>query len=145
MNRRADERRSGTSRPWFRHSRSLVRTVCFLTVGMIVAAMCPGLNDVVSADVGATLTKQALDPAGNPIAERCFRVTGRHDQVGSQLREHDWHPGHSVVTDPIGAGQTFVPGSLQTPPTWSKEYSADGTTFGTTDLGHGHHCGALPG
>ncbi len=89
------------------HSRSLVRTVCFLTVGMIVAAMCPGLNDVVSAQGQATLTKQALDQAGNPIANGASVLPGAPIKWVVDYDNTTGSPGHSVVTDPIGAGQTL--------------------------------------
>ncbi len=104
---------------------------------MLVASMSPGLTEVVGAQGQATLTKQALDPAGNPILNGASVLPGAPIKWVLNYKNITGSPGHSVVTDPIGAGQTFVTGSLQTPPTWTKEYSADGTTFGTTDLGAG--------
>ena len=88
-----------------------------------------------AAQTSATLTKEALDPAGNPIANGSAVAPGSPIKWVLNYDNTSGSPVHASVTDPIGAGQSFVAGSLQTPPGWSKEYSADGTTFGTTDLG----------
>jgi uncharacterized repeat protein (TIGR01451 family) len=40
------------------------------------------------------------------------------------------------VTDPVGAGQTFVPGSLQAPPGYQRQWSTDhGASYSGTDQG----------
>jgi hypothetical protein len=44
----------------------------------------------------------------------------------------------AVITDPIsgaGTAQTYVPGSLRTPPGWTPSWSTDGSTFTSTDPG----------
>ncbi|NUS10701.1 MAG: hypothetical protein HOY69_04725 [Streptomyces sp.] len=41
----------------------------------------------------------------------------------------------AVITDPVGDGQTFVPGSLRVPPGWTPGWSTDGSTFAGTDQG----------
>lgn len=41
----------------------------------------------------------------------------------------------ATITDPIGAGQTYVPGSLHVPPGWTPGWSTDGSTFAGTDQG----------
>jgi hypothetical protein len=44
-------------------------------------------------------------------------------------------PAPATVTDPVGAGQTYVPGSLSVPPGWTPGWSTDGSTFTGTDQG----------
>jgi uncharacterized repeat protein (TIGR01451 family) len=44
-------------------------------------------------------------------------------------------PTAATITDPVNAGQTYVPGSLKVPPGWSPSWSTDGTTFQSTDTG----------
>lgn len=41
----------------------------------------------------------------------------------------------ATITDPISAGQTYVPGSLHVPPGWASGWSTDGSTFTGTDQG----------
>ena len=88
-----------------------------------------------AAAPSATLTKQALDQSGNEIPNGSSLTPGSPIKWVLNYDNTSGTPAHARVTDPIGANQTFVPGTLQAPPIWSKEYSADGTTFGTTDLG----------
>ena len=38
-------------------------------------------------------------------------------------------PSSATINDPIGAGQNYVPGSLQVPPGWTPSWSTDGTNF----------------
>jgi hypothetical protein len=79
------------------------------------------------------LTKSAQDvthPGADPVShgDTVDWVVGYDDNDTSG-------PGTATITDPIGAGQTFVPGSLQVPPGWSPSFSTDGTTFAATDPG----------
>ena len=127
MNRRGESGSLGSTRRIVPRFVALLPTTCVLTIGMLVASMSPGLTDVVGAQGQATLTKQALDPNGNPIANGASVLPGAPVKWVLGYNNTTGSPANAVVTDPIDAGQTFVPGSLQTPPTWTKEYSADGT------------------
>jgi hypothetical protein len=44
-------------------------------------------------------------------------------------------PAAATVTDPVGEGQSYVPGSLSVPPGWTPGWSTDGSTFTGTDQG----------
>ena len=120
-----------------RRHRVLLAAVFVAVLGLLVMALSFGATPSMAADPSATLTKEALDPAGNPISNGASLPPGSPIKWVLNYDNTSGTPAHAVVTDPIGAGQSFVAGSLQTPPAWTKEYSADGATFGSTDLGAG--------
>ncbi|MFI9011580.1 hypothetical protein ACIGNX_30525 [Actinosynnema sp. NPDC053489] len=45
--------------------------------------------------------------------------------------------GPATVTDAVGAGQSYVPGSLHVPPGWTPSWSTDGSTFQATEPASG--------
>jgi hypothetical protein len=49
-----------------------------------------------------------------------------HDQLDAELPQSDGYGANVRITDPISGNQSYVPGSLQTPPGWSGEWSTDG-------------------
>lgn len=94
------------------------------------------LGQVAAAQGTPTLTKAAIDPqSGNSIPNGAAVGPGRAVKWVLSYNNPTSAPAHAAVTDPIHSGQTFVGGSLQTPPPWTKEYSTDGLNFGSTDLG----------
>jgi hypothetical protein len=86
-----------------------------------------------AAPGASVLSKNVQDvtsPGANPVnhADNLNWVVGYTDNgpVG---------PSSASITDPVGAGQTYVPGSLRVPPGWTPSWSTDGTTFQATDPG----------
>ncbi len=82
---------------------------------------------------GSTLTKTVRDVTS------AGRTTADHgDTLGWSVAYHDagaGGPAPATVTDAVTAGQSYVPGSLSTPPGWTPSWSTDGTTFTATDPG----------
>ncbi|HEY4455614.1 MAG TPA: hypothetical protein VGN81_14985 [Pseudonocardiaceae bacterium] len=94
--------------------------------------MAPGQTSA-APSATSTLAKSVQDvtnPGASPVShgDTLNWVLGYTDNAGSG-------PSSATITDPIGSGQTYVPGSLRVPPGWTPSYSTDGSTFGTSDPG----------
>ncbi len=99
--------------------------------------------------VAGTLTGAAAAPASATGASVLHKSVHDTTHPGASHADHgdavDWvldytdngpaTPAPATITDPIGAGQAYVPGSLKTPPGWTPSWSTDGTTFQGTDTG----------
>lgn len=84
----------------------------------------------------SVLTKTAQDvtnPGANPVNHADIL-----NWVVNYTNNGPAGPASAAITDAIdgaGTAQTFVPGSLHTPPGWTPSWSTDGTNFGGTDTG----------
>ncbi|HEY0501567.1 MAG TPA: hypothetical protein VGD48_37870 [Kutzneria sp.] len=100
------------------------------------AAVAAGVTAPAAAAAPSVLTKSAQDvtsPGANPVNH-----ADTLNWVLSYADNGTTGPSAATITDPItgaGTAQTYVPGSLQTPPGWTPSWSTDGTNFQTTDQG----------
>ncbi|WP_236594227.1 DUF7617 domain-containing protein [Saccharothrix sp. 6-C] len=108
------------------------RLVMVLTTGALVAfaVTVPGAAADPAAAAVSTLTKSVRgvsSPAG-------------HGATATWVVDYDNNAaaaGQATITDAIGAGQSYVPGSLDVPPGWSPSWSTDGSTFQATEPASG--------
>ncbi|MGW4488891.1 DUF7617 domain-containing protein [Amycolatopsis sp. NPDC004368] len=91
---------------------------------LLVAAAFPAVAsaDPAPTTPGSTLTK-SVRGVGSPAdhGDTPTWVVSYDDQATTT--------GAATITDAVGAGQTYVPGSLHVPPGWTPSWSADGSTF----------------
>ncbi|HEX4703125.1 MAG TPA: hypothetical protein VH352_13425, partial [Pseudonocardiaceae bacterium] len=123
-----------------RSAGSTLRVGAVLAAGVAVVALSvgtPGLAGAAPAapNVTSVLSKNVQDvssPGANPVnhGDTMNWVVGYTDNGPAG-------PSSASITDSVGAGQTYVPGSLQVPPGWTPSWSTDGTTFQGTDPGAG--------
>ncbi|MDQ7805468.1 hypothetical protein Q5425_17100 [Amycolatopsis sp. A133] len=90
---------------------------------------------VLTAATAAPLTA-AADPAPAVSAlTKSVQGTGSPAAHGATANwvvgyeDHATTTGAATITDAVGAGQTYQPGSLHVPPGWTPEWSTDGSTF----------------
>lgn len=109
-----------------RRPRTLVVVMSLVAVmGLLVAA--PALAGTTNA---STLTKSGTDAQTGSAAAATSSVgkTAPGDTINWVLnyRNTTGSPANANIGDPIGANQTFVPGSLKTPPGFSPAWSTNG-------------------
>ncbi|ROR35262.1 DUF7617 domain-containing protein [Kitasatospora cineracea] len=107
--------------------------------GLVPASGRAAADTATAADTGSgSALVKSVQNATHPGA-----ATAEHgDTLNWTVQYDNRTPGDAAapatVTDPIagaGAGQSYLPGSLQVPPGWTPSWSTDGTTFGPTDTG----------
>lgn len=115
-----------------RSAHFVLRAFSVLGVGATVAALAvvapaPALA---APSVLAKSVQDVTHPGADPVSHG-----DTLNWVVSYADNDTSGPGQATITDPIGTGQTYLPGSLRVPPGWSPSFSTDGTTFGGTDAG----------
>jgi uncharacterized repeat protein (TIGR01451 family) len=119
----------------------------FLTRPVVaLVAVCLALAGVALTVTTGAHTAGAVDgqPSGTLSKAGKDVNTGSTSQVragdtirwAASARNTSGVPAGVAVTDPVGTGQTFVPGSLQAPPGYREQWSTDGgASYADTDQG----------
>lgn len=98
----------------------------------VLAALIFAGAAVAGTTTASTLTKAGTDGATHSTATgtETIGTAGPGDTLDwvLQYTNSTGSPASVDLTDPIGANQEYVAGSLQTPPTLAPQYSADGTS-----------------
>ena len=87
----------------------------------------------------------AADPAPQAVSALTKSVQGTgspadHGATANWVigyEDHATTAGTATITDAVGAGQAFQPGSLHAPPGWTPSWSTDGSTFTGTEPASG--------
>ncbi|WP_039912933.1 DUF7617 domain-containing protein [Amycolatopsis vancoresmycina] len=82
----------------------------------------------------------AADPAPVSALTKSVQGAGSHGATANWVIGYDDHAtttGAATITDAVGAGQAYQPGSLHAPPGWTPEWSTDGSTFTGTEPASG--------
>ena len=113
-----------------------------LPVCLCLAALAGAVPALAGTTSASTFTKTGTDPTTKSIATATSAVgkTAAGDTINWVLHYSNTTGAPALVnmTDPIGANQTFVPGSLQTPPGLSPAWSTNGGgSFASTEPGSG--------
>src|SRR3954464_5821713 len=88
---------------------------------------------------GAAPPPAAGDPGAVSGLTQSVQGTGSPADHGATANwvigydDHSTASGAATITDAVGAGQAFTPGSLHAPPGWTPSWSTDGTTFTGTE------------
>jgi len=100
--------------------RRMLGAVLPLVLTAATAAPLPAAAD--PAPAVSALTK-SVQGTGSPAAHGATAnwVVGYED--------HATTTGAATITDAVGAGQAYQPGSLHVPPGWTPQWSTDGSTF----------------
>jgi hypothetical protein len=92
---------------------------------------------------GAAALPAAADPAAVSGLTKSVQGTGSpadHGATANWVIGYDDQAtasGAATITDAVGAGQAFQPGSLHAPPGWTPSWSTDGSTFTGTEPASG--------
>ena len=113
-------------------SRSFFNRIKKLNKNILTAAI---ILPVITVTVLGSLSKDFLQArAAGGLSKQGYDTTTQSTTTTKQGGEVKWvnslnnettSPAVATITDPIGVNQTYQSGSLQTPPSWSKEYSTD--------------------
>jgi hypothetical protein len=87
----------------------------------------------------------AADPAPAEVSALTKSVQGTGSPAGHGdtakwvvgYEDHATTNGAATITDAVGPGQAFQPGSLHVPPGWTPQWSTDGSTFTGTEPASG--------
>jgi hypothetical protein len=104
------------------------------SAGLLLTGTLIGLSAAPAPAAGASVLHKSAQNVTHPGAGQA----GHGDVVNWVVDYTDngpAAPAAATITDPVNAGQTYVPGSLKVPPGWSPSWSTDGTTFQSTDTG----------
>jgi hypothetical protein len=121
-----------------RSVRTALRVCSTLGVGVAVVALAVGAPQsavaAAPADTGTSVLSKSVQDVTSPGASPVNHADTLN-WVLSYADNGPVGPSSAAITDPVGAGQTYVPGSLRVPPGWARSWSTDGTTFQGTDPG----------
>ncbi|MBJ7597299.1 hypothetical protein [Candidatus Nephthysia bennettiae] len=107
------------------HRRVPILAVCAaLSIAQLFVA-----TPVRAAD--ATLSKSGQDTATGSTTQTTHG--GNVNWVLNYANGSAGGPAQAAITDPVQTGQTYVPGSFQAPPGWTREWSPDGTNYQATE------------
>ncbi len=126
---------------WLRRSRrSLARPLAALTVACLTSA-CVVLGMATRVPLAAAVDAQpsgSLDKAGQDLDTGSTTQVGAGDTVRwvVSARNTSGALADVEVTDPVGAGQTYVPDSFRAPPGYHRQWSTNqGGSYSDTDQG----------
>ena len=123
-----------SSRSFFNRIKKLNKNI--LTAAIILPVITVTVLGSLSKDFLQARAAGGLSKQGYDTATQSTTTTKQGGEVKwvNSLNNETASPAVATITDPIGANQTYVSGSLQTPPSWTKEYSTDnGATWSTTE------------
>lgn len=108
------------------------RAVIQVATGALLAAAMtvPGAAADPSTAAVSTLTKSVGGVSSPADHGATANWVVAYDNNGTGV-------GQATITDAVGAGQSYVAGSLDVPPGWTPSWSTDGSTFQTTEPGSG--------
>lgn len=95
----------------------------WVLIVLVIALTPAGAQDAVSK----TGTAQSTDSTTEVVGGDTVRWVIDYDNVSGGVLEG------VQIDDPIGANQSFVPGSLEVPPGWQALFSTNGINFSTTE------------
>ncbi len=105
--------------------------------------MLGALLPLVLAAATAVPLAAAADPAPVSALTKSVQGTGSPAAHGATANwvvgyeDHATTTGPATITDAVGAGQAYQPGSLHAPPGWTPEWSTDGSTFAGSEPASG--------
>ncbi|HEY3468078.1 MAG TPA: hypothetical protein VGL47_23320 [Amycolatopsis sp.] len=103
----------------------------FLPLVLVAATAVPAPAVADPAPTAVSALTKSVQGTGSPADHGATAnwVVGYED--------HATTTGAATITDAVGAGQAFQPGSLHVPPGWTPEWSTDGSTFTGTEPASG--------
>ncbi|WP_439379204.1 DUF7617 domain-containing protein [Amycolatopsis lexingtonensis] len=103
----------------------------FLPLVLVAATAAPPPVAADPAPAAVSALTKSVQGTGSPAGHGATAnwVIGYDDQATTA--------GAATITDAVGAGQAFQPGSLHAPPGWTPQWSTDGSTFTGTEPASG--------